>query len=125
MAEKNSKKVLIVEDEQALATTLQLKFQKSGFIAKSVANGDEALKELNKSNYDVIILDLIMPKKDGFATLVELRQRANTVPVIVTSNLGQEEDIKRVKALGAVDYLIKSDTPILEIVERAKNLLVT
>ena len=72
----------------------------------------------------MLILDLVMPKKDGFYVLTELRKLAIPTPVIVTSNLGQEEDKKRAKDLGALDYLIKSDTTLAAIIERIKKVFV-
>jgi CheY-like chemotaxis protein len=64
-----------------------------------------------------------MPKKDGFAVLAALRTRKDNTPVIVSTNLGQEEDIERAKKLGAQDYFVKSNTPIAEVIEHIKQTL--
>lgn len=75
---------------------------------------------------EVIALDLVLPKKNGFTVLKELKEDAEmkSIPVIVISNLGEDSDIKRVIFLGAVDYFIKSQHPINEIVEKVKSVLV-
>jgi DNA-binding response OmpR family regulator len=65
----------------------------------------------------------MMPKKDGFSVLQDLKDGANKVPVIVSSNLSQQDDFAKAKALGASDYFVKSDTTIAEVVERVKIAL--
>lgn len=117
-----SKKILIVEDEKPMAHALELKLNKAGFDAKAVFDGEEALAELEVNEYDLIITDLVMPKVDGFGLLKALKEKGNTTSVIVASNLSQQEDLKKAKELGAVDFFIKSDTPLSEIVEKIQNL---
>jgi DNA-binding response OmpR family regulator len=116
------KKILIVEDERPIANALALKFSHSGFQATAVHNGQEALDTLKKEPFDVMLLDLMMPKLDGFGVLEALQQETKKPLVIVTSNLSQEEDAKRAKALGAKDYLVKSNTPLAQIVEHVIKL---
>ncbi len=113
---KKQKKVLVAEDEKPLAKALNLKLTKMGFLVSSVFNGSDAIKALQKESFDFILLDLIMPEKDGFKVLSELQAKKNNTPVAVLSNLGQEEDIKRAKSLGALAYFVKADTPIQNIV---------
>jgi len=91
--------------------------------SKAVFDGQEVLNELAKNKYDLVLLDLIMPVKDGFAVLEELNNKKNKIPVIVSSNLGQPEDVARAKKLGAVNYFIKSDTPINEVISFIKKAL--
>jgi len=117
------KKVLIGEDEKPLAKALQLKLKKFGIEATVAFNGKDVLSVVEKDKFDLILLDLVMPEKDGFTVLSELKEKGNQIPIIVSSNLGQEMDIKRTKELGAKDYIIKSDTPIIKIVERIKKEL--
>lgn len=113
-----SKKILIVEDEKPLAHALELKLTQVGYQTRTAGNGEEALKILEAETFDLILLDLILPKTDGFKVLGELKQRKLKTPVMVTSNLGQEEDVKRAKELGAIDYFVKSDTPLADLVGR-------
>lgn len=120
---KNGKQILIVEDEKPLSHALEMKLGHQGYGTRVVTNGTEALAALEKERYDMILLDLIMPIMDGFAVLTELKARKNKTPVIVLSNLGQNEDQAKSKELGAIDYFVKSNTPIADIVARIKTAL--
>lgn len=117
------KKILIVEDEKPMAKALELKLNKSGFLAKAVGNGQEAIALLKKEKFDLIMTDLVMPKMDGFGLLEYIKKNKIKTKVIVASNLSQDSDLDRAKELGASDFLIKSDTPITEVVEKVKNIL--
>lgn len=118
-----SKKILIVEDEKPMARALVLKLTKEGYQAEAAYDGDEAMEKLDKEKYDLILLDLMMPKKDGFSVLADLKNKKKKIPVIVSSNLSQEEDLAKAKKLGAVDFFVKSNTPISEVVKRVKKVL--
>ena len=118
-----TKRVLIVEDERPMAQALKIKLDKSGFTTEIASNGEEALKIIDRSKFDIILLDLVMPRLDGFGVLEELKKNKVAIPVIVASNLGQETDIKRAVSLGAVDYFVKSDISIAEIIEKIKKAL--
>jgi DNA-binding response OmpR family regulator len=117
------KKVLVVEDEKPLAKALEIKLGKSGFKTASVFNGEDALKLLETEKYDLVLLDLLMPRVGGFDVLSTLKQKGIVVKVIVLSNLGQEEDITKAKELGAVDFIVKSDAALSEIVTRVASAL--
>jgi len=117
------KKVLIVEDEKPMAKALEVKLNKSGFAAKAVFNGQQALEVLTAEKYDLALLDLMMPEMDGFDVLSKIREKQLGIKVIVTSNLSQEEDIKKAKALGAVDFLVKSNVSLADIVAKVTTLL--
>lgn len=116
------KRILIIEDEKPLARALELKLAHVGFETKSAVNGEEGLAILQEESFDLILTDLVMPKVDGFAVLTTLRERNNTTPVIVLTNLSQVEDESRARALGAAGFFVKSDIPVAEIVERIKNI---
>lgn len=118
-----TKKILIIEDEKPMARALELKLTHAGFEAKVVFNGEEGVELIQKESYALIILDLIMPKMDGFKVLEMLKEKKIKTPVIVLSNLSQEDDEKRVKALGAKEFFIKSNTPIATIVEKVIQFL--
>ncbi len=117
------KKILVADDERPMAKALELKLTKEGFEVKTVGNGREALDAMKAEKFDLLLLDLMMPRVDGFAVLAELKDRKDHTPVIVSSNLSQEEDIKRVKELGAKDYFVKSDTPISRVVDHVNKVL--
>lgn len=117
----NAKKILIAEDEKSIAKVMQLKLQKNGFEVDTTGNGEEAIAALKAKSYDLLLLDLMMPKVDGFGVLEFIKKSKIKTKVIVTSNLSQEEDIQKSKELGAIDYLVKSDTPIQKIIEKVSS----
>ena len=118
-------KILIAEDDKALASVLCLKLVKSGYEVKLVGDGQEALNCVVEFKPDLIILDLVMPVKNGWDTLAELRENsdfANT-PILVASNLGQVEDITKARKMGATDYVVKSDIKLEDLISKIKTLL--
>ncbi len=112
------KTILIAEDDKFLSNIYRLKFTEKDFNVISASDGDEALIQLQKIKPDIIILDLLMPKKGGFQVLAELKNNPlwKNIPVIIATNLGQPEDMKRAMELGAADYFIKADTKIDDVV---------
>ncbi len=117
------KRILIAEDQKPMANALGLKLSSVGFQTQIVADGEAAITAAQSTPFDLIILDLVMPKKDGFAVLTELKKLQIATPVIVCSNLSQEEDSQRAKSLGAKDYFIKSNTTLAQIVDKVKLLV--
>ena len=113
--------ILIVEDERPLAHALELKLQHEGYDTVVAATGTEGLKEAQTGKYDLILLDLILPEIDGFAILESLKGKKQKAAIIVLSNLGQDEDRQRAKDLGAKDYLIKSNSPLADIIKLVKE----
>lgn len=118
-----TKKILIIEDEKPMARALELKLTHAGFEVVSAGNGEDGLAILEKRTFVLVLLDLVMPKMDGFSVLETLKQKGIKIPVMILSNLSQEEDEKRAKALGAKEFFIKSNTPIATIVERVSQFL--
>lgn len=116
-------KILIIEDEKTLARALELKLSLSGFEVMVVFNGEDGIVLLKKQLFSLVLLDLIMPKMDGFAVLEILKSKKIKTPVIVLSNLSQQNDVKRTKEYGVEDFFIKSNTPINKIVERVIEIL--
>lgn len=117
------KKLLIAEDERAIARALKLKLNKSGFEVELANNGEEALTMLKDKKFDLLLLDIMMPKVDGFSVMEEMKKRKDKTPIIVLSNLSQEDDAKRAEELGAVDFVIKSNTPLTEIIAKINKFL--
>ncbi len=115
------KKILILEDEKPLARALELKLTHEGFEVKNISNGEEVVSLVEKENFALIICDLMMPKVDGFQVLQMLKDKSIKTPVIILTNLSQVEDEKRVRELGAVDFFVKSNTPLSKIVEYVKQ----
>ena len=119
------KRILIVEDEKPIARALELKLDHSGYDAVAVNGGQAALDLLEKEKFQLILLDLIMPGVDGFAVMQALKERGSTTPIIVLTNLNQPEDIQKSKNLGAIDFLIKSDVPLANVVQRVQQVIKT
>lgn len=120
------KKILIVEDEEILLNVLKDRFEAEGWEVAVAKDGEEAVESIKKSLPDLVLLDLLMPKKDGFEVLKELRSNPefkNLPIIIVLSNLGSDDDIKKALALGANDYFVKTQHPMSEIVEKAKKYI--
>jgi len=119
---KNKQKtILVVDDEKPMAHALEMKLTKAGFSVELAEDGDEALQMLEKTSYDLTLMDIMMPKLNGFGVLERMKEKGISSPVFMMSNLGQSEDISKAKGLGAAEYFIKSDTPIGTIVDRIKS----
>lgn len=119
------KKILIVEDDNALASTYELRLQAEGFQTRRVANGEEALAAALEYRPDLILLDAMMPKMSGFDVLDILRSTPETtnMRIIMLTALGQESDMERAKALGVDDYLVKSQVVLADVVDRIRHHL--
>ncbi len=117
-------KILIVEDEKVLSSALSVKFENEGFEVKVVESGDLALPAVETWKPNIILLDLLLPKKGGKEILKELKAdpELKTIPVVILSNLDSDDDIKICLSLGAVDYFVKANHPIKEIIEKVKNI---
>ena len=102
---------------------MALKLNSAGYQTSIVFDGEEALAVLSKETFDLIILDLIMPKTDGFAVLTFLNKSGINIPVVVSSNLSQSEDLEKAKKLGAVDFFVKSNVTLVDIVDKVKQYL--
>lgn len=122
---ENKKKILLVEDDQTLSESYSQRFIAEGFEVKKVTNGEEALSAALAFKPDAILLDIMMPKVDGLNVLDILRNTPDTanIEVIVLSALSQQEDIDKAKALGADDYLVKSQVVLADVVEKVKQKL--
>ncbi len=119
------KRILLVEDDDALANVYLIRLQAESFDVLRVANGEEALATALKYHPDLVLLDVMMPKVSGFDVLDILRNTPETsnVKVVMLTALGQESDIERAKALGVNDYLVKSQVVIADVVERIRQQL--
>ncbi len=117
--------VLLIEDEKMLAEMYSTKFTMEGYTVERAFDGQTGLDLAKKIKPDIILLDVIMPKLDGFSVLKELKKDPDlkAVPVILLTNLGQEDDIKKGRELGATDYFVKSNHSPSEIVDKVKTTL--
>jgi DNA-binding response OmpR family regulator len=112
-------KILICEDENVLAEVLQEKFRNEKFDVEIAKDGGEVIPKAKKFKPDVIILDILLPKMGGVDVLTDLKadEDLKNIPVIALSNLSEDKMIKEVLVLGALEYLIKTEHPINEVVE--------
>ena len=118
-------KILIAEDDKFLSNAYRVKFTKEGFEVVMAGNGDEVLEKLKTFAPDLIILDLVMPNKDGFETLKSIKAdiRLKDIPVIIASNLGQKDDIDLGLKLGAKDYIVKTDLSLSALITKIKSYI--
>lgn len=115
-------KLLLVEDEYRLASVVQKGLKKSGFAVDTAYDGESALELIGINEYDLVILDLNLPKVDGFTVLHEIRKISNTIKVLILSSRNHVKDKVQGLDLGANDYLEKP-FDFLELVARIRNLL--
>ena len=116
----------MIEDDHFLRKIYRDKLTKAGFEFIEATNGIEGTNKVISERPDLVLLDLILPRKNGFDVLIDMKSNKNTkdIPVIILSNLGQESDVKRGLALGAQDYLVKTEISLSEVVDRVKEWLV-
>jgi len=122
---KNNKKVLIIEDDRFLVKAYQIKFTSAGFNIISATDGATGLDLARKELPSLVILDLMLPKMNGFEFLKAIKadEKTKHIPVITISVLGQSADYEKAISLGAEDYFIKTDHTIEEIVEKVKSYI--
>ncbi len=125
--EKESKiKIFIGEDDKFISRAYQDGFKRAGFEVHTGFDGNEVIAKIKENKPDLLLLDLIMPQKNGFEVLGEIKMNKELakIPIIVLSNLGQDSDVERAKELGAYDYLIKANFSMKEVVEKIKEVLI-
>lgn len=124
MAAKN-KVLMIVEDDAVLLRALYLAFHDSGYTIATATDGEMALKMTERIAPDIVLLDLLLPKMNGFEYLAAIRANAKLkdIPVIILSNLGDDDSSDKVKKLGITDYFIKSNTNLANLSKRVAEIL--
>lgn len=123
--DKSMKKILLVEDDDSLASVYTTRLEAEGFTIKRVPNGEDALAAAMEMHPDLILLDVMMPKVSGFDVLDILRNTPETanLKVVMLTALSQESDKQRANELGVDDYMVKSQVVIADVVERVKHHL--
>ncbi len=119
------KKILLVEDDDALANVYLMRLEAEGFAVRRVPNGEDALAATKEYHPDLILLDAMMPKISGFDVLDILRNTPETtnVKIIMLTALSQDSDKQRAQGLGVDDYLVKSQVVISDVIERIRHHL--
>lgn len=118
-------KILLVEDDQFLRDIYRTRLEKEGFEVKEVENGEAAQKALLNEKFDLVLLDLILPGRDGIELLRKLKSEKmiNNLKIVVLSNLSEKNQIKLTKEMGVAKYLIKAHSTPSEVVAEIKKLL--
>lgn len=123
MKENIKNVLLIIEDDEIILRALYLAFHEGGCTVATAADGESGLRMTERLKPDLVLLDLLIPKLDGFGYLKAIKSNVELkkTPVIVLSNLGDQESVDKAKALGAEDYFIKSDTDLSELVKKVSK----
>lgn len=125
--EEVKNKILIVEDYSTLRVLLAKKLSKEGFIVEQAPDGETAVEKIPTFRPNIVLLDIMMPGIDGYEVLKQIRHNSDeeiaAIPVIMLSNLGDDEDIKRAMVSGADDYMIKSNITAVDVIEKMKIYL--
>lgn len=118
-------KILVAEDDKLISNSLCEALKTNGFDATPAYDGEEAVAKAKEVKPDIMLLDIMMPKLDGISVLWELKANPETakIPVIVLTNIGDVETISKIIEAGAVDYLLKSDQSVDDIIQKVKDVL--
>lgn len=121
----SSKKILIVEDEQILGEIILSKLQAEGYDVTLAIDGIQGLEKIRELYPDLVLLDIVMPKKNGLEVLSEMKsdEKLKNIPVLVISNSGQQSEIERIVDLGVRDYIIKAQFSPDEVLEKVRKYL--
>jgi two-component system alkaline phosphatase synthesis response regulator PhoP len=117
------KKIIIVEDEEVLRNLLKKKLESEGYEVEVAEDGEEGIRKIREVKFDLILLDIIMPKMGGFDVLEAMQKDENIsdIPVIVVSNSGQPVEIDRAQKLGAKDWVVKTEFDPQEVIKKVKE----
>lgn len=120
-----AKKILVVEDEALVRSLLNKRLQQEGFEVFLTQDGEQGLLAMRMKNPDLVLLDIVMPKKSGFEVLEEMRQDEflRAIPVIIISNSGQPVELDRARELGVQDWFIKTEFDLDEVIQKVNNTL--
>ncbi len=119
------KKVLIVEDEELIMDLLKKKLIQEGYEVSVAYDGEQGMEKLRSVKPDILLLDIVMPKKSGYEVMEEMSKdpELNKIPIIVISNSGQPVELDKAKNLGAKDWLVKTEFDPKEVVEKVRRLI--
>lgn len=117
--------IVIVEDDQVISQMYRMKFESDGFTVHVAGNGESGISVVEETKPDLILLDMQMPGMNGDEALAEIRKHdwGKDIPVIVLTNLGEEEAPKNLRSLGIESYIVKADLTPRQVVDRVKQTL--
>jgi len=120
----NPKKILIIEDDRALQSALVEMLSQEGYETISAYDGQEGMEKAEAEKPNLILLDLILPKKDGYEVLAEIKKGSDkNIPVLILTNLEEIDNVQRALDLGAKTFMVKSDFSLRDIIEKIKENL--
>lgn len=122
MPEQEKKKILVIEDDRSLQNALVEIVGQEGFESESALDGEEGLAKIKTFKPDLILLDIILPKKDGFEVLAEIKkdEAIKNIPVLILTNLEEVDNVQKALDLGATNYMVKSDFSLKDVVEKIR-----
>lgn len=125
MSEQAKKKILVIEDDQSLQNALVEIISQEGFESESAFDGEEGLAKIRSFMPDLILLDIILPKKDGFEVLAEMKndEALKSIPVLILTNLEEVDNVQKALDLGATNYMVKSDFSLKDVVEKIRTTM--
>jgi DNA-binding response OmpR family regulator len=123
--EPSKTKILIVEDEEILLTALSEELKQEGFVVVGAKDGVEGVEMATKEHPDLVLLDLVMPRLDGIGALKQMKESAEIkdIPVVILTNLSDYDKISDALSLGAMDYLVKANYRLEDLVNKIKTVL--
>jgi len=125
MSDEQGKKVVLVEDEQTLLKTIEFTLKDKGYDVHTAMDGEEASNLIKEQKPDIVLLDILLPKKNGLEVLQEMKDNPEVAdtPVLLLTNLSDEESISQGVSMGARGYFVKSDMTLEEVAEKVAEVL--
>ena len=125
MDQPGKKRILVIEDDRSLQNALVEMISQEGYEAISAFDGEEGLKKISESTPDLILLDIILPKKNGYEVLDEIKKdpAKKDIPVMILTNLEEVDNVQKALDLGATTFMVKSDFSLKDILEKIKETL--
>ena len=122
---EEKKKIFLLEDDKFLSEMYVTKLTESGFDVETAIDGEEGFRKIKETKPDLVLLDMVLPKKDGFEILAEIKKDAalKNIFVIALTNLGQKEEVEKGMKLGADDYVVKAHFTPTEVAAKVRKFL--
>lgn len=122
---KKKRKILIIEDERLLLDMYESYFEKAGYEVRAAKNGRPGIEIAKTEKLDLIITDIVMPDMDGYDVIKKIREDTTTkkIPILVFSNLCQQSEINKGLAMGADEYIVKTDITPIELLKKIENMI--
>ncbi|MFA5086993.1 MAG: response regulator [Candidatus Paceibacterota bacterium] len=117
-------KVLLIEDDKLLRDLLAKKLINNGYVVETAADGEDGMKAMRLNTPNLVLLDIIMPRKSGFEVMKEMRadEMLKDIPIIIVSNSGQPVELDKAKEMGVIDWIIKTEFNPQEVLQKVKKI---